>query len=426
VRVIEQAVAVAKVLAVGAASPLLGPAVAGLALRSTARTNRRLPALAGAMAAVTAGADRAGPFRQVGRLPAGDRVVVTSDLHRCVPGRNDWPRRQGTVEVYEAMLDHYGEQGWRLVEAGDVEDFWMVGGSPWGARYDIGRLAGAAAPTPALRARVRSRVYRAHLDRIVANYDGVYDRIHRRFHLDGRYHRLVGNHDDAYRHPEVAEALRLHHPGLDLLDALVIGDDGGPQAFVAHGHHSDAWNAPSEALLGRIGTWMGCMLSDLPWLGLDPGTPPPSILAGLLDGGHRHELTAVSRWFGADRELYSMDEVLLFDAVRRAWPSAADDDGDDPLVVFGHTHLPLVAPVVPGGAERWWRYANVGCGVFGGAVTALEWDGPASVERGRPVARLVAWCAPEVAPPGSRPVGRAVRAIRVELGRAGSATPAVH
>lgn len=421
---LEQALAVAKLALVGAATPVLVPGVTMLAASATLRTTRRTAVHADAVASLLEGAPAADPFSVVGRLPVAARLVVTSDLHRCVPGRTDWPGRQGTDRLYEALLDVYGQEAWHLVEAGDVEDFWMVGGSRWGAVYDVARLGGALLPR-SWRPAVRARLYGEHLRRIVAHNDGIYDRIDRGFHLHGRYHRLVGNHDDVYRHHEVAEQLRLHHPGLALLDALVVGDPGQPQAFVAHGHHTDAWNAPDLAFLGRLGTWMGCTLADLPLLGFEAGLPDERWRTRLLRGAHPDVLTVVSRWFGANRELYSMDEVQLFESFRRRWPELTEEGGGDPVLVLGHTHLPLVAPGVPSSNERWWRYLNVGSGVVPRMVTAVEWDGPATLASGTAQARLVAWVYADDLPDdvdavvevvGEDRVGRAV--ARLELSRA--------
>ncbi len=98
----------------------------------------------------------------------------------------------------------------------------------------------------------------------------------------------------------------------------------------------------------------------------------------------------MSRWLGANRDLYSLDEVLLFDAFRRHDDLAIGEDLDQgPWLVLGHTHLPLAHPVDPGSRATWARYANSGAGVFFECVTGLEWDG--SIDPTHPQVRLVAW-----------------------------------
>ena len=50
--------------------------------------------------------------------------------------------------LYPTVLRGYADDGWHLIENGDVEDFWMVGGSTWGTVYDLARLTnGLAGPT---------------------------------------------------------------------------------------------------------------------------------------------------------------------------------------------------------------------------------------------------------------------------------------
>ena len=406
--------ATASLVGVGVLAPVGVPAVALVAARNTARTNRRIPAVVEALGRLADGADATGPFDHVRRLPAGTPGVVTSDLHRCIAGANDWPRRQGTAAIYDVALDHYGAAGWHLVEDGDVEDLWMVGGSTRGAAYGLGRLGAASLPGRVGRA-TRTRLRRRQLRAIVEHNVGTYRRIEQRFHRHGRYHRVVGNHDDVLADPAVADELRLVHAGLEVLDAVVVDRPGGPGAVITHGHHTDAWNAPDMAALGRLGTWLACHVRDVPLLGLDPGLADEQASRRLLGGHQLDRLTAVSRWFGANLEQYSMDEVRLFDAAGRRWPSVTDPDGaDDPVLVLGHTHLPLASPTAPDG-RRWWRYLNSGSGVASKLVTAVELDGVGSP-------RLVAWGRPDDLPPhladleptAADAQGRPV--VRVELG----------
>ncbi len=95
-------------------------------------------------------------FAAVDRAPAADRYVITSDLHRGPAGTNDWPGLQDTTALYAALLDWYGDQRWSLVEDGDVEDFWMVGGSTYGLVYELGRWIGHAWRAPSGRRLLRA------------------------------------------------------------------------------------------------------------------------------------------------------------------------------------------------------------------------------------------------------------------------------
>jgi len=378
---------VLKVIAIGAATPVLWPAVGLLAARNNAIVRRRHPAHAASLAAAANGAVHAPSFAAIGHLRGDRPVVVTSDLHRVPAGPHDWPRRQGTGAIYEVMLDHYAAEAWHLVENGDVEDFWMVGGSAWGWCYDVLRLCSTVLPRR-LRTGLRRALVTEHLDRTVANNSGIYDRINSGFHLHGRYHRVIGNHDDAYADPLVVDHLGLHHPGLEVHDALVVRAPSSPPVVITHGHHTDAWNAPDLAFLGRLGTWLAATIGDVPLLAVEPGLPTADATTGLLGGRQRNALTVVGRVFGASRDLYSMDEELLFAAVRRQFPEGTTNE---PFVVLGHTHLPLSAPTTGDREHTWSRYLNAGSGVGVGVVTAVEWQPPTGPDVAAG-ARLVAWC----------------------------------
>ena len=128
-----------KLFAVIFASPLLGPGLFATLPLETARCRRRARRMPQALR--TDDPDVVGASA---RLDPAGRYLVTSDLHRCIPGGRDWPRQQATDDLYRVALDHYGAEGWGLIEAGDVEDFWMVGGSALGVAIDALRMLGAA------------------------------------------------------------------------------------------------------------------------------------------------------------------------------------------------------------------------------------------------------------------------------------------
>jgi len=365
---------VARVATALALAPVAAPVVAAAAVASTSAERQRIGAYPVAVERTLAG-EPTGPLRTVHRLPADARVVVTSDLHRCMAGERDWPRVQRTDAVYHSLLDHYGAGEWHLVEDGDVEDLWMVGGSAYGVLYDLARLASPVAP-------LRTGVYRSHLRRIISHNKPTYDRLVEGFHRHGRYHRVIGNHDDALADPEVADVLTEVLDGLEVLDGVVLTNaDGDGIGLITHGHHTDPWNAAHRATLGRLGTALGSAVSDLP-LPLAPGgLAGADSTAAFLAGGQRNRLTALGNPLGANLEEYTLDEVVLRDAM------VAHFGTNQPWLVLGHSHLPLVAPLGPAGdpAAPWERYLNTGSGVASGMVTAIERDPTA----GGP--QLVAW-----------------------------------
>jgi hypothetical protein len=340
------------------------------ALRSQQEALRRIRVFPEQLRAICE--DRPGPLpvRSVGRLPASGRYVVTSDLHRCIPGRLDWPARQGTKDLYRSVLAGYAEDGWSVVENGDIEDFWMVGGSTWGACYDAGRLAaGFAGP---LADATRRELLGDHLDRIVDNNADLY-RVLAELARDGRYHRTVGNHDDVLADRALVERLGEHLPGVSAPDALVLTTGGRPRvestaAVLMHGHLTDAWNGPGLATLGRATTWIATTVDDLPLPGPFDGLPGEPATTTLLEGRGENRLISVDARFGGNRRFDSLDEERLFDRLAVTAP-----EGGWPWLLFGHTHFPMLRPLDASG--RVVRYANSGCGVLPGAFTALEWDG---------------------------------------------------
>jgi len=364
------------------AAPLAIPALGFTVARQTRKANRLAEAYAEVIARVAEGEPSGHGWDAVHHIDAGERWFIASDLHRYVRGTFDWPGGQDTKRLYEAVLAYYADHEYGLIEAGDVEDFWMVGGSTYGAAYDVLRTLAAPRRDGAADAR-RARIYAAHLERIVRNNQGIYDTINERFHQVGRYRRLIGNHDDVYRNDGVLDALRKVHPGIDVHDFLVLDGPAGALGVVTHGHHTDAWNAPGIDAVGKVGTWAASVIADLPRIGRELGVPSAATTASMLDGLHRSALTTVSSTFGANLELYSVDEVRLFDAFAARWGA----DGG-PHIILGHTHLPLVSPVTPDGSRTWSRYLNAGSGVGHGMVTGVEWELDAD---GAPQPRLVAW-----------------------------------
>ncbi|MFM7509241.1 MAG: hypothetical protein ACKO5A_06800 [Actinomycetota bacterium] len=361
-----------------------GAALAGLpftvtvggaaAVRAQRTALRRIDAFPDQLRAIAEGRTGPLPVRRAHRLPATGRYVLTSDLHRCVPGRIDWPARQGTKDLYRQVVAAYAEDGWSLVENGDVEDFWMVGGSAWGATYDLGRLAaGLAGP---LADRSRRELLGDHVDRIVGNNRPLYDLL-AELSVAGRYHRTLGNHDDVLADPHLVERLGFHLPGVEVPDAIVLADLAAEAvagasldtvaAVVMHGHLTDAWNGPGLATLGRAATWISTGLDDLPTGGALSGLPGEVATDTLLGGRGENRLITLDARYGGNRRFDSLDEERLFarlgDVPQTVWP----------WLIFGHTHFPMLRPLDADGHPV--RYANSGCGVLPGAFTALEWDG---------------------------------------------------
>jgi hypothetical protein len=400
------AVAKAAIGLVGA--PVTVPTMTVAALRTARITRARIARYPEHLHALAEDREPPLPLHRTARRTSARRYLITSDLHRCIPGRLDWPERQGTKELYREVLSAYADEDWHLIENGDVEDYWMVGGSTWGAVYDVAYLTGGAVGPQ--RAEARRTILREQLDRIVDNNVPIYELLRDRFCAEGRYLRTMGNHDDAYSDPEMAAYLQTHLPGAEVVDQVLLCKEGttpadgiaGVDAVIAHGHLTDSWNGPGFAPLGRSITWLITGLDDLPKIPKAGGLPDEEGLARLLGGGARNRLITVDPRYGGNRRFDSLDEQRLFTSLADAEP-----DGGWPWIVFGHTHFPMLWPHDAQGEPV--KYANSGCAVLDGAFTCLEWD-PADVEA--PI-RLIVWLAD---PSGPRrvelvPDGRTLRAL---------------
>ena len=379
-------------------APVAVPALTAAALRTAQISRSRIEQFPDHLHALAEGRTPPLPGDRTVRLPASRRYLITSDLHRCIAGRLDWPRRQGVKDLYARVLSGYAEDGWDLIENGDVEDFWMVGGSTWGVVYDVAGLAELAAgrllPGPA------GPVHGEHLERIVENNAETYRVLREGFCGDGRYHRTMGNHDDVLAGGllggrGLGERLVGHLPGTVVADTILLEHPGsspadgidGVAAVVAHGHLTDSWNGPGFALLGRAVTWMATSLDDLPRGALAAkvdGLPEETSVARLRSGRGRNRLITVDPRYGGNRRLDSLDEERVFRRLAETEP-----EGGWPWLVHGHTHYPMLRPHNAEGTQV--RYANSGCGVLRGAFTALEWDG----SRIDDPLRLVMWTTDE-------------------------------
>lgn len=149
---------------------------------------------------------------------AASKFVFLSDQHRGDGSRADEfaPNKM----TYAHALDHYLAQGFTLVEAGDSEDLWEF----------------------------------PHIRHIVRANGLVYARL-RKFHEQGRYVRLYGNHDAQltdpryvrqnfaqYQNPHTG-AVEPLFPGLEVLGSLLLRErTSGQELLVVHGHQGDFAN----------------------------------------------------------------------------------------------------------------------------------------------------------------------------------------
>lgn len=342
-------------------------------------------------AAIVARRNRYANQYRIGRLDAAQRYVIFSDLHRYAPGDLDIPLQQGDKDLYAAVLSYYGRDHWHLVENGDVEDYWLRGGSNWGNAYDVASGFIGVGQDLALEAGIMA-IAKAHLTKIITNNAKIYAVIKGLFIEPGRYHRTMGNHDDVYRNEELVEVLRRllatspeARRAFDVHDYLVVEGPNGANGLIGHGHQSDSWNSPACSFLGRTTTSIVSAINEVVPDAYEMGVPSWKDSHKLWVEGANNNLTGIGP-FGADLDTNSLDEQHLHDTYREQWHGV-----EGPHLILGHTHAVRQDPFDPDRRDYWPEYLNDGCGISSHTVTAVEWDGSQSGSGSNPSLTLVAW-----------------------------------
>ncbi|NLA34409.1 MAG: hypothetical protein GX868_01835, partial [Actinobacteria bacterium] len=103
-----------KFAALAVTAPLWVPGVLGAAAFNHRRAKRDIIAFPDAMAAIASRRPTHFAADDVVERRSGERVVIFSDLHRCIAGRRDWPARQSTKDLYAEVLERYADEAWTL------------------------------------------------------------------------------------------------------------------------------------------------------------------------------------------------------------------------------------------------------------------------------------------------------------------------
>ncbi|MFW6363035.1 MAG: hypothetical protein ACOC0D_04235 [Spirochaeta sp.] len=133
-----------------------------------------------------------------------DKLIIFSDMHRGARNRADDFRH--SEAAYNAALAYYYAMGHTLVVLGDAEELWQE------------------------QPQAITAAYRHSLQ------------LEAQFHLENRYIRIWGNHDDAWQHPEkvrrhlsdiFGDSLKVHEA---VRIRIVNGDDFLGHLLLIHGH----------------------------------------------------------------------------------------------------------------------------------------------------------------------------------------------
>jgi hypothetical protein len=197
--------------------------------------------------------------RMVGFFPKTTKYVVFSDHHLFTSGSSiDKFREMGNHELYIAALAAYYEAGFTLVENGDVEDLWFrdvtIQETVQDEITDILWPFASSLEDDYEDARIRSQAIK-----IFENNADVYQTIRNAFHNSGRFIRIAGNHDQAWRESKYLRGLQVVYPGIEVFDYAFIGEYGSdihshsgqtPHFIITHGHELNIWNRPGCAYAG--------------------------------------------------------------------------------------------------------------------------------------------------------------------------------
>lgn len=308
----------------------------------------------------------------VARLPAGQKYVVFSDLHMYTAGDLDFFNNNGNSELYQAALTHYAAPGnsYHLIELGDIEDFWMRGGSAMEAIFSISDYL----PWPYMSASFESAAClsanQLHALNVFAHNQKTYGLVKRLFHSKKRFTRVIGNHDDVWSDPSFDFIMQLQYPNLVVNDyATLEKQDGETEAIMAHGHQSDIFNTPMCNFAGKAMTDLASKIHELSrgeWNMFSKAKE--SWEADWSGHGLPDELQDTNLL-----KQVSFSECALYKDLENIYGNSFRQ----PYLILGHTHRPKDNAGIPDfilqDSGNWNEYSNSGtAGMWEGVVFGLE------------------------------------------------------
>jgi len=323
---------------------------------------------------------------KIARLPVDRKYAVFSDVHMYVEGDLDFFNNNGNSEIYRHALQQYAGKGYHLIENGDVEDFWMRGGSSKGLIL----MTSSYLPWPYYSAAFEASAFRSanqiHALNVFTNNATTYATIRASFHSNNRYTRIIGNHDDVWADPDMEPVMDVFYPGTDVHDYCTLENSatGETEAILAHGHQSDIFNMPMCNFAGKEITNLATTLHELTfgewdWLRNRLCKDKEKWIEEWTDKGFLDELQEM-----ALLELVSFSEYDLYKNLENMYGGSPRQ----PYLILGHTHNPRDNAGVPhwmfSDDWNWNEYSNSGTvGMWEEIVVGLEVE--------YPDVRVVAW-----------------------------------
>jgi hypothetical protein len=316
------------------------------------------------------------------RIPVDRKYAVFSDIHMYVEGDLDFFNNNGNAEIYRTALQWYSGKGYHLVENGDVEDFWIRGGSAKGLILAIGEPL----PWPSFSDLFEASGFRsanqAHALNVFSHNAQTYETVRTLFHDKRKYTRMIGNHDDVWVDPDMIPIIQVIYPDIVVNDYCTLErqDTGETEAILAHGHQSDVFNTAMCNFAGKALTNVASVLHELSFGEWNLFSKSKDKWEDeWRNQGFKNELTEISLL-----EMESFSEYDLYKGVENIY----GDSPAQPYLILGHTHNPKDYAGIPHWMFQdqwnWDEYSNSGTvGMWEQIVVGLEVE--------YPDVRVVAW-----------------------------------
>jgi len=307
----------------------------------------------------------------IASLPVNKKYAVFSDVHMYVDGDMDFFNNNGNSEIYRHALQQYAEENYHLIENGDVEDFWMRGGSSKGSILTISSYL----PWPYFSSAFESSAFRSanqvHAVNVFMNNVTIYATILASFHDKNRYTRVIGNHDDVWSDAEMEFVMDVFYPGITVNDYCILENAGTreTEVIIAHGHQSDIFNMPMCNFAGKAVTNLASEIYELSF--------------GEWNLFSKSKEDWMEEWTGKgfQNELQEID-LLEFESfseydLYKDFENSYGDSPKQPYLILGHTHNPRdnagVPDFISSDQRNWNEYSNSGSvGMWEEIVIGLE------------------------------------------------------
>ena len=256
-------------------------------------------------------------------LPAAGKYVIFSDIHQGAFAWS-WDKEDffwQNKEMYAHILNHYYQKNYTLIEAGDIEEFWL---KRWKKSFDD------------------------HWAFQRENFADLYD-LRRKFHTENRYVKIRGNHDNLWIYKDRIEKYLwgdVQLSQIHIYEFAVIGND----FLIMHGHQVDPRNRDCNSRKGLIWTKIGTILEFFTDTQLFGKKKPE-------EGWEEHPQAELIHERTIANDLYNKEKLNLIYAKLTELMQI--------YLIMGHNHAPKCLP------EGDLTF-NSGGGVFEGIIYGIE------------------------------------------------------